>query len=212
MRLREANLKALENLQRLGVPNLVQYLGGWSPFPVGVVFVLTMRCNLRCEMCPQVEGRQHGTTPELTLEQLKMVVDDLAGSFRPKPFIHLIGGEPLLRRDILELVEYIRQLKFNCSLTTNGLLLKRHADELVRLGVNRVHVSIDGPREVHDHERGVPGAFDLATAGIRALVAARAKSQGRETPVITVNTVITGNNVLYLEAMVGIARHAGATP
>jgi hypothetical protein len=68
------NLKAMENAQHLGLPNLIQYLGGWTPFPIGVVLSLTMRCNLACQMCPQVQMRAETDYPELTLEQLKAVV------------------------------------------------------------------------------------------------------------------------------------------
>jgi MoaA/NifB/PqqE/SkfB family radical SAM enzyme len=175
---------------------------------VGIVFALTIRCNMMCDMCIQVEERKHGT-PELTLAELKEVVDDLASSFRFKPFIHLIGGEPLLRRDLLPLVEYIKQKGFNCSLTTNGLLLERHADELVRLGLDRIHVSIDGPPQVHDVARGVPGAHDRAVAGVKALVAARQARQVAK-PTTTINTVITKESLPHLEEMITTASAAGA--
>ena len=206
--LRKINLKAIENLQGLGLPNLVRYLGGWSPFPVGIVFALTIRCNLRCGMCIQVEHRQDGT-PELSLNELQEFVDDLATSFRFKPFIHLIGGEPLLRRDLLPLLVFIKARGFNCSLTTNGLLLERDAAELVRLGLDRIHVSIDGPPEIHDALRGLPGAHDRAVAGIRALVAAR-RAVGGIKPAITINTVISPESLPYLDAMIPIAKASGA--
>ena len=202
------NLKAIENIQGLGLPNLIQYFGGWSPFPVGVVLVLTVRCNLKCDMCLQAEERQ-GELVELTLDELKNVVDDLDASFRFKPFIHLTGGEPLLRGDLLSLLAYIKERGFNCSLTTNGLLLERHAEELVRLGLDRIHVSIDGPAEVHDVVRGVPGAHDRAVEGVRAVAAARTRI-GISKPSITINTVITDANLSQLGAMIPIAKEAGA--
>lgn len=206
--LRRINLKAIENVQSLGLPNLIQYLGGWSPFPVGIVLALTIRCNMRCAMCVQVEEREKGT-PELTLDDLKGVLDDLAASFRFKPFIHLIGGEPLLRRDFVPLLAYIKERGFNCSLTTNGLLLEHHAPDLARLGLDRIHVSIDGPPQIHDEVRGVPGAHARAVAGIRALVAAR-QTQGTSKPAITINTVITPQSLPHLAAMIPIAQTAGA--
>ncbi len=186
--LKKVNLKAIENAQTLKLPNLIQYLGGWSPFPLGVVIALTARCNLRCVMCPQVEVRQQlGSTPELTLNELQSIVDDLAASFRWKPFIHLTGGEPLLYHDLLPLVAYVKDRGFRCSLTTNGLLLKRHAAELVHIGIDRVHVSVDGPPQIYDRIRGVAGAYDHAIAGIKALVTAR-QSQQVSQPTITINT------------------------
>ncbi len=206
--LRRINLKAIENIQSLGIPNLIQRLGGWSPFPLGIVLALTIRCNMRCAMCVQVEEREKGT-PELTLDDLKGVLDDLAASFHFKPFIHLIGGEPLLYRDLIPLLAYIKEQGFNCSLTTNGLLLERYAADLVRLGLDRIHVSIDGPPQIHDEVRGVPGAHARAIAGIRALVAAR-QAEGTSRPSITINTVITPESLPHLAAMVPIAQAAGA--
>lgn len=206
---RRWSLKALENAQHLGVPNLIRHLGGWAPFPLGVVLSPTMRCNLACRMCPQVEMRQEGEYPELTLQQLQAVVDDLRESFAVRPLIHLIGGETLLRRDAVALARYIKDRGFQCSLTTNGVLLQRNADELVGLGLDRINVSLDGPREVHDAVRGVRGAFDLAIAGVRALARARAARSSRR-PAVTINTVISGENVVRLPEMVGIAKEAGA--
>jgi MoaA/NifB/PqqE/SkfB family radical SAM enzyme len=206
--LRGMSLKAMENVQSLGLPNLIQYLGGWSPFPVGVVLMLTLRCNLRCAMCLQASEREGGA-PELSLAELEAVVDDLAASFRFKPFIHLTGGEPLLRRDTLALLAHVKERRFSASLTTNGLLLERHAAELVRLGLDRLHVSLDGPPEIHDAVRGVPGAHERAVAGIRAVVAAR-QELGEDRPAVTVNTVVSEANLAHLAAMIPIVQAAGA--
>lgn len=206
---RRLSLKAMENAQHLGVPNLIWHLRGWTPFPMGVVFSLTMRCNLACQMCPQVQMREETEYPELTLEQLEAAVDDLRASFPIRPLIHLIGGESLLRRDAIKLARYIKARGFQCSLTTNGVLLQRHAQELVELGLDRINVSIDGPREVHDVERGVRGAFDLAVSGIQALASARSATASSR-PAITINTVITGENLARLPEMIGIAKAAGA--
>jgi radical SAM protein with 4Fe4S-binding SPASM domain len=205
---RRISLKAIENAQSLGLPNLIRFFAGWSPFPLGVVLTLTGRCNLNCDMCLQVEERQGGM-PELALDELKGVVDDLARSFRFKPFVHLTGGEPLLRRDLLSLLAYIKERGFSCSLTTNGLLLQGHAQSLVRLGLDRLHVSLDGPAEIHDAVRGIPGAFDRTIEGIKALVAART-GLGVSCPAVTINTVISETNLPQLEAMILIAKNAGA--
>jgi MoaA/NifB/PqqE/SkfB family radical SAM enzyme len=206
--LRKINLKAIENIQSLGIPNLIQHFRGWSPFPVGVVLVLTVRCNLKCEMCLQTEERI-GHTPELTLDDMKGVVVDLADSFRFKPFIHLTGGEPLLRKDTASLISHIKAHGFSCSLTTNGLLLEGKAEELVGLGLDRIHVSLDGPPEVHDTVRRVPGAHARAVAGIQAVVAARERL-GVSRPSITINTVISDTNLAHLGEMIPVAKKAGA--
>lgn len=205
--LQKLNLKTMENLQAWGVPNLVRYCGGWSPFPVGILLMLTLRCNLKCAMCLLAEHRAGGA--ELTLDELKALVDDLAASFRFKAFIHLTGGEPLLRHDVLDLLVHIKSRGFSCSLTTNGLLLEQHAEALVQSGLDRLQVSLDGPPEIHDQVRGMPGAHARALAGIRAVTAARRKS-GFARPTVTVNTVVSRTNLDHLGDMIPIARADGA--
>ena len=78
---RRPSLRAMENAQNLGVPNLVRFLRGWTPFPMGVVLSLTMRCNLARQMCPQVQMREDTERPGLTLEQREAVGDDRRASF-----------------------------------------------------------------------------------------------------------------------------------
>lgn len=205
---RNLSLKELENLQGLGVANLVQFFNGYSPFPLGIVFHLTLRCNLRCKMCPQVGVRDKYGSTELSLIELKAVIADLDSSFIFKPFIHLTGGEPLLRSNFMEFVMYIKSKNFKCSFTTNGVLLEKHAEQLVVLGVDRVHISLDGPQYIHDKVRGVPGAYKRAIAGIRAISEFK-KRLNKSKPLVTINCVITEANYKDLTKMIDIAKETG---
>jgi len=208
---RFVSTKQFEELQRFGAHYLVPLLGGYSPFPLGVVFVLTMRCNMRCAMCVQSELRKgyvHSPQQELSLPELKATLDDLRRSFLIKPLIHVSGGEPLLHRDVMGFIAYIKKRGLRCSLTTNGLLLEGKAQELVELGLDRINVSLDGPRVVHDQVRNTPGAFDHALAGIQAL--ARYKEErGTAAPRISINAVLTRTSQPYMSEMVEIALQAG---
>jgi len=204
------SLKDLEGLQRAA--GLLRWFRGYSPFPVAVMFHLTFRCNLQCPVCLQTPQRADLLAlshDELTLDEWQAVVDDLRRSFPVRPFIHLTGGEPTLYKDFLPLTNYVKQQGFRCSLTTNGVLLERHAARLVALGVDRLHVSLDGPAALHDLLRGLPGTFERAVAGVQALRAAR-EAQGQKKPLVTINCVISDANQEQLGDMIPIARQAGA--
>ncbi|MFG1462160.1 GTP 3',8-cyclase MoaA [Xanthobacter sp. DSM 24535] len=107
---------------------------------------VTDRCDLRCVYCMSEDMTFLPRTELLTLEEL----DRLASAFiaRGVSKIRLTGGEPLVRKGVLDLVASLSRhgaggrLK-ELTLTTNGSLLARHADALARAGVRRVNVSLD---------------------------------------------------------------------
>ena len=207
-------LKKLETLQGPWLANLIQIFNGYSPFPLGIIFHLTLRCNLRCKMCPQVSIRREYNPVkleelELSLAELKAIIDDLGSSFILKPSIHLTGGEPLLYNNFMEFVRYIKSKDFKCSFTTNGVLLEKYAKELVALGVECIHVSLDGPQYIYDRIVGVPGAYERAIAGIRAISEFK-KELNKNKPLVIINCVITEDNYKDLVKMINIAREVGA--
>lgn len=125
---------------------------------------LTVHCNLRCRMCSVWEGQRHGVDGDLARRLLAEARDLGAVSFVP------CGAESFTRPDFVDLVEHADRLGYQRQeIVTNGILLPRHVDRLAGIPSVRLHVSIDGPREVHDDLRGA-GAFDGALAGVRAAV------------------------------------------
>ncbi|MBQ7188788.1 MAG: radical SAM protein [Kiritimatiellae bacterium] len=128
-----------------------------------VVWNVTSRCNLKCEHCyaavPKVQ-------PELTAEQAFAVLDDLAGF--GVPVVLFSGGEPFTRPDILDLARYAASKKLRVVFSTNGTLITREvAEEIQKIGVSYVGISIDGGQAVHDRFRRMEGAFQAALNGIR---------------------------------------------
>lgn len=125
---------------------------------------LTVHCNLSCRMCSVWEGKQHGVDTELARELLRQARELGAVSFVP------CGAESFMRRDFVELAEYADQLGFQRQeIVTNGILLPRWIDRLAALPSVKLHVSLDGPRDVHDDLRG-SGTYDQALAGVRAAI------------------------------------------
>ncbi len=105
---------------------------------------VTDRCNLRCTYCMPAEGiKLMGHEAILSFEEIEAFVR-LAVS-RGINKVRLTGGEPLVRKNIVELVRKLAAIEGleDLSMTTNGILLKEFALELKSAGLNRVNVSLD---------------------------------------------------------------------
>ncbi len=106
---------------------------------------VTDRCNLRCTYCMPEKGiKQIPREDVLTLEEIAEAVKLGASEFGIRK-IRLTGGEPLLRKGIVSLVEQIGSIKGieEIAMTTNGILLKKYASALRKAGLNRVNISLD---------------------------------------------------------------------
>ncbi|HSL18078.1 MAG TPA: radical SAM protein [Methylomirabilota bacterium] len=121
-------------------------------------------CNCRCVMCDI--WRAGGDGCELAEAELAPHLDALRrlGVRR----LALSGGEPLLHPGLWRLCAVLEPLGLDISLLTTGLLLEEQAADVVRW-CDEVIVSLDGPSEIHDAVRRVPGAFDRMAAGVAAL-------------------------------------------
>ena len=105
---------------------------------------VTDRCNLRCNYCMPSEGIQFAKkTQLLTTEELKKVAKILVELGVDK--IRLTGGEPFVRKDIMEIFRFLAALEGlrDLSVTTNATLIGEHIDELWALGIKNVNVSLD---------------------------------------------------------------------
>jgi len=175
----------------------LRYGGGARP-PI-VVWNCTQRCNLRCVHCyARAQDRiYHG---ELTTEEGKAFIQDLADF--GVPVILFSGGEPTLRRDIIELATWAKQLGVRPVLSTNGTLITaRLAEEIAQVGFGEVGVSIDGIGAANDQFRGQEGAFEAALNGIRQLVALKQR--------VSLRLTITRHNLREIPAIFDLVEREG---
>jgi MoaA/NifB/PqqE/SkfB family radical SAM enzyme len=107
------------------------------------------------------------------------------------------GGEPLLRKDLVEILAFSRYLPLHTSLITNGTLLESRIDEIAQYINGALYVSLDGLEKTHDTIRGVNGCFRKAVKGIIA-------SRGRVP--VTINTTIMADNIHEIEDLVKLAK------
>jgi cyclic pyranopterin phosphate synthase len=130
---------------------------------------VTDRCNLRCVYCMPPEGIELRAHEEiLTLEEMARVVEAAATLGISK--IRLTGGEPLARLGLADLVRMIAAVPGidDVSMTTNGTLLTRHADELAAAGLRRVNISLDTLRPERFRRITRRGTLSDVWAGIKA--------------------------------------------
>lgn len=116
---------------------------------------LTVYCNLKCKMCSVWELKQHGVPFELAQKLLRQARALGAKTFTP------CGAESFMRKDFLDLVELAHELGYTTQdIVTNGTMItEAHLDRLQRCPSVYLHISIDGPRDVHDDLRG-EGNYD----------------------------------------------------
>ncbi|MCZ7646159.1 MAG: radical SAM protein [Planctomycetota bacterium] len=135
-----------------------------APKPV-VVWALTRACNLRCVHCYAAASSKPASS-ELTHAEGRALLEDLRDF--GVPAVLFSGGEPLVRHDALDLLDYARGLGLNATLSTNGLLIDdAMADKLADLELKYVGISLDGLKPIHDKLRGQPGAYEETLAAIR---------------------------------------------
>jgi GTP 3',8-cyclase len=113
--------------------------------PIGDVRIsVTDRCNFRCQYCMPADGLPWlERSALLTYEEIERIVRLLAAMGVHD--VRLTGGEPLVRKELWRLVEALSAIEdvHDLSLTTNGYLLAKQVEDLVRAGLRRVNVSLD---------------------------------------------------------------------
>ena len=141
--------------------------------PYVVSWNLTYRCNLACEHCyldaggaPQVGTENFADRSELGTEECFRVIDDIA-SFAPECVTILTGGEPLLRRDILEIVRRAAERELWVVVGTNGVKITENvATRLKEAGARGLSLSLDAlDPDRHDRFRKVRGAWQNTVDG-----------------------------------------------
>jgi GTP 3',8-cyclase len=140
---------------------------GWGREIRSLRVSVTDRCNFRCRYCMPAEGLQWLAKPEvLTFEELHRLVAVMARMGVRE--VRLTGGEPLVRRDLPDLVRRLSAVAGveDLSLTTNGVLLDRLAGPLADAGLRRLNVSLDSLSHTRFAEITRRDALDRVLAGL----------------------------------------------
>jgi MoaA/NifB/PqqE/SkfB family radical SAM enzyme len=189
----------------------------WRKLPDMVSVGVTDACNLHCEFCSFEAMRKLGKPP-LSPDELKAVIrqaQELGAST-----INIVGGEPLLREDLCDLIRAVDPELSQVTLFTNGTRLAERARSLRQAGLTSVIVALDAAQaEEHDHRKGETGAFTRALEGIAA--ARKAKllvgistvtrpadlASGELVRVFELGRQLGVNQILVFDAVVGKAQN-----
>ena len=133
--------------------------------PVRISLLVTKRCNLRCFYCYATDTLNSRQVKEPSLAELKEIVDQIynAGC----RWICILGGEPLIRDDIEEFVDYAHRKGMFLDITTNGYFVKDRINTLKK--VDHVAISLDGNKVANDKSRG-KNSFERIIEGIEFAV------------------------------------------
>ncbi len=173
--------------------------------PMKVLIEFTHNCNLRCVHCfanaECVVTEQGYLQGELSKEQWFKIIDTIydAGVFD----VFISGGEPLIRKDIFEIMEYIQSKGMGFCLLTNATLINDENVELLKkFGCFKVEADLDGYNAAtYDMFRGVKGAFDASVKGIKVCL-------DHNLP-IRCNVTITTLNIGWLKEIADTAYEIG---
>ncbi len=169
--------------------------------PICLTWELTYACNLSCVHCLSSSGRRDPR--ELSTEQCKALIDEFQ---RMQIFyVNIGGGEPTVRPDFWELVDYATAHDVGVKFSTNGVRITPEvAQRLAASDYVDVQISLDGAdAEVNDAVRG-PGSYDMAIRALENLAAAGFKDA-------KLSVVATRHNIPQLDEFKAIADKYGAT-
>lgn len=164
-----------------------------SKAPIIAGHKLQYGCNLRCKMCPF--WRREDEELLSLEEEIRMMESLRRGGVS---FLGFEGGEPLLRRDIGDILHESYK-RFHTSMVTNGWLLKSKIGE-IEGNLNYLFVSLDGVGELHDTLRGMSGSFRKAVEGIMA---------AKDRVPLSISSTITRENMHQAKDLVDLAFELG---
>ena len=128
-----------------------------------IIWNFTNRCNLLCHHC--YSKADANGTDSLSLDQIKETVPKMKSA--GVKFVIFSGGEPLIRKDIFDIAQVMKDHGIMTYLSTNGMYIsEKNAQQIVDT-FNYIGVSIDGTEEVHDYFRAQKGSYKKAIEGIK---------------------------------------------
>jgi MoaA/NifB/PqqE/SkfB family radical SAM enzyme len=138
--------------------------------------IITEACMLKCKMCYMWQSKNDSQSPGI--EAWKKFIDSFADFVGGKAQIQFVGGEPLIKKGLLDLIKQAALKGFSTTMTTNGSLIDASmARDIADSGLNTIVFSLDGfKKETHDFLRGVNGTYDKVMGAIELLGKSRKDS------------------------------------
>jgi MoaA/NifB/PqqE/SkfB family radical SAM enzyme len=177
---------------KLGL-SVLQYQVTGKSKPIAVAWLITGRCNILCDYC---KWKQERSSSELDTATVKDMIDQMyrAGV----QLVSFTGGEPLVRKDMGEIIRHVKSYGMVCKLNSNGVMVPRRLDDLRPLDL--LQISVDGPPSVMNRLRG-EGTSEKAARAIKA-----AQGEGIRVQLIA---CLTRDNVARLDEVLDYGLELG---
>ncbi|WP_423198867.1 MULTISPECIES: adenosyl-hopene transferase HpnH [unclassified Cupriavidus] len=153
---------------RVGAYIARKHLSGQKRYPLALMLEPLFRCNLACSGCGKIDYPDPILNQRLSVKECLDAVDECGA-----PVVSIAGGEPLLHKDMPEIVRGIIARKRFVYLCTNALLMEKKMDDYQPSPYFVWSVHLDGDREMHDHSVNQEGVYDRCVSAI-----AEAKKRG----------------------------------
>ncbi|NVM52552.1 MAG: radical SAM protein [Candidatus Helarchaeota archaeon] len=161
--------------------------------PIITLWSITEECNMDCTHC---YFNRDSSAHIMSFEEVCATIDQLYSA--KNLVLGFSGGEPLLREDIFDIIQYASQKSMRVALASNGILITQQvAKRLKDSGAGYVQISIDGLEDIHDQIRG-KGVFQKAIAGIKHCIQAGLY--------VSMDVVITKLNVHQIHRLIDLAK------
>lgn len=148
---------------RIGSYIMKQRFSGNKKYPLVLMLEPLFRCNLACAGCGKIDYPDHILNKRLSVQECLDAADECGA-----PIVSIPGGEPLLHKEIEQIVEGLIAKKKFVYLCTNALLLEKRLDKFEPSPYLTFSVHLDGNKEHHDKAVSQEGVFDRAVSAIRA--------------------------------------------
>ncbi|KML58234.1 adenosyl-hopene transferase HpnH [Burkholderia stabilis] len=147
---------------RVGAYIVRQHLSGNKRYPLALMLEPLFRCNLACNGCGKIDYPDPILNQRLSIEECLQAVDECGA-----PVVSIAGGEPLLHKEMPEIVKGIMKRKKFVYLCTNALLMEKKMDDYEPSPYFVWSVHLDGDQQAHDHSVSQEGVYDKAVAAIK---------------------------------------------
>jgi hopanoid biosynthesis associated radical SAM protein HpnH len=171
---------SLNQVLRVGSYVVKQQIKGVKRYPLVLMLEPLFKCNLACSGCGKIDYPDEILDQRLSVEECLAAVDECGA-----PVVSIAGGEPLLHKEMAQVVKGIIAKKKFVILCTNALLLDKRMDEYEPNPYFTWDIHLDGDKEMHDHAVDQKGVYDRAVAVLK-----KAKARGFR---VCINTTLFNN-------------------